>query len=102
MKKILSKYIVNTNESSNFTTCLFASACAGAVAAFITTPLDLAKLKLQISEEKVNNSFLDVLRLTYNKNGISGLFRGAGARILYMSPTSALSMAIFEQVKARI
>lgn len=52
---------------------------SGAVAAFMTSPLDLAKLRMQISASE--RGLIGNLRSIYFKEGVSGLFRGAGARV---------------------
>ena len=73
------------------------SSLAGGLASFLTSPLDLAKLRLQVdrsrqrhaglsafhsSEYVTYRSFSDVLRQAFvNEGGVKGLYRGAFARV---------------------
>ena len=49
------------------------------MSAFVTSPLDLAKLRMQIGSSKLD--MVGYLRSIYYHEGITGLFRGAGARV---------------------
>ena len=70
------------------------SAASSAFAAFITAPLDLAKVILQLNINdsshmekrsglnfRSNSNGFSVLYLIHRKNGLRGLFRGAFARV---------------------
>ncbi len=67
---------------------LITSGLAGAMASFITNPLDLIKLRLQLSiaEKRENNvnrlSLKSIFLNIYKQEGIKGLFRGATARVI--------------------
>jgi hypothetical protein len=72
------------------------SASAGALASFLTSPLDLAKLRLQV--QRGTNSphgfeqyqgIIDCLQQAYQRGGVAGLFRGAGARVLHFVPATS-------------
>ncbi len=76
------------------------SASAGAIASFLTSPLDLAKLRLQvrrgggISGSPAATSYQgikDCLQHAYHGEGVQGLFRGAGARVLHFVPATSKS-----------
>ena len=43
----------------------------------------------------------DMLKKVYVQDGMRGLFRGAGARVLFHTPSTAITMAIFEECKKR-
>ena len=95
-------------DKVDFSTNLMVSAAASAIAAFLTSPLDMGKLLLQIhskseslsqsdnsnSHKLISNSsnralkFFSILRSTYKEKGIRGLFRGAVARVLNDTITS--------------
>jgi hypothetical protein len=38
----------------------------------------------------------DAMRRVYTTEGVTGLFRGAGSRVLFHTPSTALTMALFE------
>jgi hypothetical protein len=76
---------------------------SGAAAAYLTTPLDLIKLRKQLdpaSPYVYKGGMLSGLVNTIKASGISGAFRGASARVLFFSPTTAFAMALFEVIKA--
>jgi len=90
-------------EDLTFWEVLTASAMGGSAAAWITTPLDLVKLRMQIERGigKVHRSHNmgNMLRDIHAKNGITGLFKGASARVMAYAPCAAVSMAVFESCK---
>lgn len=73
----------------------FSATVAGSLASWITNPLDLAKLRLQVSRAKaaaaktpaspvageVYTGFWQALDLIYRVEGVKGLFRGSVARV---------------------
>ena len=87
------------------------SSAAGAFASFLTSPLDMAKLRLQVQRGQVaasNNTgrgqtvykgMVDCLHSAYNKGGIRGLFRGAGARVIHFAPATTITMTCYEKCK---
>lgn len=86
---------------------LMSSASAGALASFLTSPLDMAKLRLQVQRGAQQQSsasvhttnhrgMLDALSYAYQSGGIRGLFRGAGARVLHFVPAITITMTTYE------
>ena len=88
------------------------SSAAGALASFLTSPLDMAKLRLQVQRGKAaasNNAgrgqtvqykgMVDCLHSAHNKGGIRGLFRGAGARVIHFAPATTITMTCYEKCK---
>lgn len=86
---------------------VFCSCSAGGVASFLTSPLDMAKLRLQVQrgakihapEEKYRGVWHCLTR-AYQTAGVSGLFRGAGARVLHFAPATTVTMTSFETCKS--
>ena len=86
-----------------------ASASAGALASWLTNPLDLAKLRLQVARMDVGSSTavrrggadstFGMLRLVYQHSGVRGLYRGAFARVLFHAPSTAVTIVAFEEAK---
>ena len=89
------------------------SATAGAAASWITSPLDMAKLRLQIQRSSSNSiisptssspyqhkGMIDCLSEIYKQGGFHGLFRGAGARVLHFTPATMITMTCFETCRS--
>ena len=86
-----------------FLASLMLSATAGSAASLVTNPLDLVKLRIQIerrasagTKAEVSGGVLAMLGRIWSTEGLVGLFRGAGARILFHAPNTAITMALFE------
>ena len=88
---------------------LGSSATAGALASFFTNPLDLVKLRLQIQrrDAAINKNAVasytgvaDGFKKTIVNEGLGGLFKGAGARMAFHAPSTALTIALFERCKS--
>ena len=102
-----------------FSLSLLSGASAGALASFLTNPLDIVKLRLQVSRgiaattkqfqdtggrigEGMDFQYkgvVDGLRSILRDDGIPGLFRGAGTRVLFHAPATAITIACFEELK---
>jgi hypothetical protein len=88
------------------------SASAGALASFLTSPLDMAKLRLQIQRGTAASShpprtisytgIVDCLTQAYRHDGFRGLFRGAGARVLHFVPATTVTMTCYESCRSYI
>jgi hypothetical protein len=95
---------------------IITASAAGSAASLVTNPLDLAKLRLQVqrgvaaaavgSSESVagpplpqyRNS-LHAMATIAREEGARALFRGAGARMAFHAPSTAITMTLFEQCK---
>lgn len=93
-KAISVELTATTSESLSLPYVISSSAAAGALASFLTSPLDMAKLRLQVQRRGGNTTtsyqgIVDCLRQAYHHGGISGLFRGAGARVLHFVPATS-------------
>lgn len=93
-------------DSLPFPYIVLCSSSAGAAAAWLTSPLDMAKLRLQIQRGSNNSSnlgyrnMLHCLTDTYKLEGLVGLWRGAGARVLHFAPATCITMTCYEQCRA--
>ena len=89
------------------------SCSAGAAASWLTSPLDMAKLRLQVQRgeryQKGTTSsasvvqyrgVVDCLRTVYRDGGIKGLFRGAGARVCFFAPATTITMSCYETCRS--
>lgn len=62
-----------------------AGAIAGATAAAITTPIDVAKTRIMTSKDKHNLKMLDVMKQVYGHDGVKGLFAGILPRVFWIT-----------------
>lgn len=95
-----------------FWASLGVGASAGSAAAVVTNPLDLAKLRLQVQRASAGaprsdktafgySGVGDALRAIVRQEGAAALMRGAGARVAFSAPMTAVSFALFESCKAQ-
>ncbi|KAJ9543564.1 hypothetical protein OSB04_023271 [Centaurea solstitialis] len=82
-----------------------AGAAAGALAAAVTTPLDVVKTQLQCQgvcgcDRYVNGSIRDVLRTIVKKDGYRGLLRGWMPRMMFHAPAAAICWSTYEAGKS--
>ena len=97
--------------------CIYcSSAVAGGLASYLTNPLDIAKLRFQVQQARpvpvaagaaniegtniIYRGLIHATRDIYQQGGIRGLFRGAGARVLFHTPSTAITMAVYEECKS--
>jgi Mitochondrial carrier protein len=103
------------NESSldrrklPFQWLVLCSAGSGALASWLMSPLDLAKLRLQVQRGKLQSlsqsttiycGVIDCLQSAYDNAGLGGLFRGAGARVLHFAPATCITMTTYEMFRS--
>lgn len=108
------KPLVSGNHAPSVGQTMISAGIANAIAALTTNPLELVKTRLQVqravltigSERVVSQQFsyaytglLGGLRETIRRDGVLGLWRGAGARILFTAPNAALTMTFFDMFK---
>ena len=84
---------------------LVAASAAGGMAGWLTSPLDLAKLRYQLQRGAARGDagayggMFDGLRKIYRAEGFRGFWRGSAARVLFFAPSTAVSMTAMEQIK---
>uniref|UniRef100_A0A7S0GQL7 Mitochondrial carrier protein n=1 Tax=Amorphochlora amoebiformis TaxID=1561963 RepID=A0A7S0GQL7_9EUKA len=105
---------VTSPKDIPFVVFMATGASAGSIAALLTNPLDKAKLRLQVQRAQMAQGgkqaanrfyyrgFFDALWSIYSIEGAAGLFRGAGARVLFQAPSTAISIACFDWLRARL
>jgi solute carrier family 25 S-adenosylmethionine transporter 26 len=72
---------------------LFGSA-AGAIAAGITTPLDVLKTRMMLAKEKT--AMVPLLRQILNDSGPRAFFAGIGPRVLWISAGGAIFLGSYQ------
>ena len=99
--KKMARRAYSVDEQLPFEAVLMCSATAGGAASWLTSPLDMAKLRLQIqrmghSEEVTYRGVWDCLKHSYRQGGLPALFRGAGARVIHFAPATTITMTSYE------
>ncbi|KAK4274866.1 hypothetical protein QN277_018033 [Acacia crassicarpa] len=93
-----------SGEDERFVVHAAAGAAAGALAAAVTTPLDVVKTQLQCQgvcgcDRFKSGSTGDVIKTILKKDGYRGLVRGWIPRMLFHAPAAAISWSTYEAVK---
>ncbi|CAI4053718.1 citrin SKDI_16G2860 [Saccharomyces kudriavzevii IFO 1802] len=84
---------------------LTAGAIAGMPAAFLTTPFDVIKTRLQIDPRKGEtkyNGIFHAIRTILREESFRSFFKGGGARVLRSSPQFGFTLAAYELFKSFI
>jgi solute carrier family 25 iron transporter 28/37 len=96
------KRVMNPTHEYSPSTHIVAGAVAGAFAAAVTTPLDVAKTILQTRgtshDPEIRNArgMVDALRIIWAKDGLKGYGRGLTPRVLTIMPSTALCWLSYE------
>ncbi|OMO53163.1 Endoplasmic reticulum-adenine nucleotide transporter [Corchorus capsularis] len=70
---------------------------AGGFSAYLTTPLDVIKTRLQVQGSSTSyNGWLDAMTKIWKSEGVKGMFRGSIPRITWYIPASALTFMAVE------
>ncbi|KAJ2514321.1 mitochondrial aspartate-glutamate transporter agc1 [Coemansia sp. RSA 1939] len=80
---------------------LLAGAIAGMPAAYLTTPADVIKTRLQVVAKKGETTYsglLDAARKIYKEEGFKAFFKGGAARVLRSSPQFGTTLMCYELI----
>lgn len=89
----------STTKKLGVVQLLTAGAIAGMPAAYLTTPCDVIKTRLQVEARKgeaTYNGLVDCARKIYRDEGFRAFFKGGPARILRSSPQFGFTLAAYE------
>jgi hypothetical protein len=84
------------------------ASAAGSAAAWATSPLDLAKLRMQVERRGSSaaaaeySSMLQSLRRIFATDGLRGLWKGSMARTAFTAGNTAVTMTVFEKARAAL
>ncbi|CAL8358953.1 unnamed protein product [Boreogadus saida] len=109
---------LNPHRRYNPSSHVVSGALAGAIAAAVTTPLDVCKTLLNTQESLALGSLAaapgpgqspaphrqitglaHAFRTVYRLGGLRGFFRGSQARVIYQMPSTAISWSVYEFFK---
>jgi solute carrier family 25 S-adenosylmethionine transporter 26 len=80
---------------------LCSGAAAGGTAALVTTPLDVARTRVNLGQSS-SASVLATLQEVAREGGVRSLFRGASTRVMWISAGGSVFFATYETVKCFI
>ncbi|KAI8528821.1 hypothetical protein RHMOL_Rhmol12G0177700 [Rhododendron molle] len=87
----------SSNQVNSSLEGLLLGGLAGGFSAYLTTPLDVVKTRLQIQGPTLSYSgWLDAVHGIWKTEGIAGMFRGSVPRIMWYIPASALTFMAVE------
>lgn len=103
-KRALMEVSPDSANDERFVVHATAGAAAGALAAAVTTPLDVVKTQFQCQgvcgcDRFVSGSIRDVIRTIIKKDGYHGLLRGWMPRMLFHAPAAAICWSTYEAGK---
>ncbi|GJQ14736.1 hypothetical protein GpartN1_g6527.t1 [Galdieria partita] len=113
-RKIMQRFLKKSKDESNGFIDLVAGTIGGSLATVLTTPLDVLKTRYQVeksiqfdnSETVFNNkSSPSVTRIAVQlvrEEGIAGLFRGVGIRLIWLVPAASITITIYENLKRNL
>eukprot|EP00049_Salpingoeca_infusionum_P013186 m.246262 g.246262 ORF g.246262 m.246262 type:complete len:403 (+) comp15376_c0_seq2:2048-3256(+) len=85
---------------------LLSGAAAGAVSTLAMNPFDVAKTRYQTlnaakpqENALIQRGFLNLLRVTFQQEGLLGVYRGLTPRLILAVPFSAITFAAYEAAK---
>lgn len=98
--------ILNSDRHYDPKSHIISGAGAGAFAAAVTTPLDVAKTYLNITQQQRDlqrselvRGMVGAFRAIYRQVGIRGYFKGLSARVLFQMPSTAICWSVYETFK---
>ncbi|KAK3314893.1 mitochondrial carrier domain-containing protein [Apodospora peruviana] len=69
---------------------------SGAVAAGVTTPLDVLKTRVMLSTQREHQGIGHIIRTIYQENGIRPFFAGIGPRVMWISAGGAIFLGSYQ------
>jgi len=99
MKEASAGYFGTGREEGSIAQSLLCGMAGSMVAAVATQPLDCVKTRIQVLGGE--RSSLRVLRGIVEKEGTRALFRGTGARVMWLAPGGGITLCVFEATVGR-
>lgn len=94
------KHIERNHKAVSVYESAWYGSIAGAIAAFATTPLDVARTRIILADPEdqlATGRVLAALRVVKNEKGVKGLFAGVVPRVLWISLGAAIFLGSYEE-----
>ncbi|RZB38831.1 Mito carr domain containing protein [Asbolus verrucosus] len=95
----MAQKITNKDGTYNPPAHMLSGALAGAIAAAVTTPLDVCKTLLNTQQVGATTGLIQAVKKVYIFGGPMGYFRGIQARVMYQMPATAICWSTYEFFK---
>ncbi|OAD59991.1 Mitoferrin-1, partial [Eufriesea mexicana] len=95
----IAQVFTNPDHIYNPIAHMISGALAGAIAAAVTTPLDVCKTLLNTQSGVQTQGMIDAFKTVYRYGGLRGYFRGLNARVLYQMPATTICWSTYEFFK---
>jgi solute carrier family 25 protein 39/40 len=89
----------NDTPMSTFTVAFISGATSGALAAMITTPIDVIKTRIQAAPSDQKYTMSQTAKLMYQQDGIRAFFIGFVPRLARVAPACAIMISSYELLK---
>lgn len=102
-EKLKELHLQRKHQHVNATQSAAYGSIAGAIAAFVTTPIDVAKSRIMLArnaESLASGKVIEAMRLIYQEDGIRGCFAGVVPRVIWISLGAAIFLGTYERVCA--
>ncbi|CCA67158.1 probable mitochondrial carrier protein ARALAR1 [Serendipita indica DSM 11827] len=93
----------HNNKKLSFGETLAAAGIAGMPAAYLTTPADVVKTRLQVEARKGETNYkgiVDAFKKIFREEGFRALYKGGPARVIRSSPQFAGTLLAFETLQS--
>lgn len=93
------KMVLSGGSTTSPLSLFFAGLLAGVPAAFLVTPADVIKTRIQVDareEEDVYNGPIDCAEKIVDKEGPAALFKGGLQRVLRSAPQFGVTLLVYE------
>uniref|UniRef100_A0A3Q0KMM7 Putative mitochondrial solute carrier n=1 Tax=Schistosoma mansoni TaxID=6183 RepID=A0A3Q0KMM7_SCHMA len=98
----LKKYFANENGCNSSTSLLMAATISGVPAAFLATPADVIKTRLQVVARTGQTTYtgvIDAAKKIWREEGGRAFWKGSGARVFRSSPQFGVTLLAYEMLQ---
>jgi hypothetical protein len=81
---------------------ILAAGLTGAIAGYLTTPLDTIKTKMMVDSDYMGYNFWDTLMLTVHDHGMGSIWVGSLARVAWLLPATAIYLPTYDFLKRQM